>query len=219
MNTPSSISDNISLIAEPKFSEYASYLIESYIENEPLLIVVAEHSIGGCRLQELKGVDDALEAAEADPAKRVLLVSTLSLHTVLKMKQDLGLFLQLPNAFFARLPFESKKIGLVKTDFTDEMKAAAAKSIADLVHRLNHTTEKHLHNSEEAIGDVLVQRNTEVNRVKSHLLELRNLAGKAFIVELKKLCSELPIKPVMPGKEISGVYCDIEGTLLIDGVI
>ncbi len=217
MNTPSRISDNISLIAEPSFSEYASYLIGSYTDNEPLMIVVAEHSIGGCALSEFKGIADALEAAEADLTQKVLLISTLQLSTLLLQNTDLALFLRLPNAFFARLPFA--KITFEKAEYTDVMKAQAVKSLTNLVRTLNHATEKHLHDNGEVIDQMLMQRNAQVKRIQSHFPELHNLTGKDFITELKRISTELPIKKAMPGKEISGVYCDIEGTLLIDGAV
>ena len=213
-----SISDNIAVIAEPQFAQYISGIAHTYTDEKKLLIVLADRKLSQseCRTN-LNGVTDALAHAESDAQQQVLLLSILPLEYVLEKKEDFALFLQLPNTFFGRIPLT--QITLEKEVDADVIKMGVIKSLAGLLRTLNHTTEKYLNADEDTIHGILAQRSVEVKRAQAHFSELQGLTGKEFITELKKLCTILPIQQAMPGKEISGVYCDIEGTLLIDGAI
>jgi hypothetical protein len=219
MNISSSISDRIAVIAEPQFAQYMSGIATTYINEKPLLIVLAERKLTDSEhRQSCNGVRDALEHAEANAEQNVLLLSFFKLELLIQRKEDTALFLQLPNAFFAELPMKAELV-LEKHDNTDEVRKIAGKALASLVFALNHTTEKYVGATEESVAAMLAERAAEVKRVQTYFPELRNLSGKAFITELKKLRDALPVAEAMPGKEIAGVYCDIEGTLLIDGVL
>ena len=213
-----SISDNIAVIAEPQFAQYISGIAHTYTDEKKLLIVLADRKLSQseCRTN-LNGVTDALAHAESDAQQQVLLLSILPLEYVLEKKEDFALFLQLPNTFFGRIPLT--QITLEKEVDADVIKMGVIKSLAGLLRTLNHTTEKYLNADEDTIHGILAQRSVEVKRAQAHFSELQGLTGKEFITELKKLCTILPIQQVMPGKEISGVYCDIEGTLLVGGSI
>ncbi len=218
MDHSSRISDKITLIAEPAFAQYISGIARTYTNEKSLLIVLADRKISMSEKRTaLNGVAEALAQAEANAEQNVLLLSTYALEYILEKKEDFALFLQLPNAFFGRIPLT--ELTLEKKGDVDAVKAAAVKGLAGLLSVLNHTTEKYLNGNEDAINRILTERIVEVKRVQAHFSELQGLSGKGFITELKKLCMLIPIKQAMPGKEIFGVYCDIEGTLLIDGAI
>lgn len=219
MNIPSSISDRIAVIAEPQFAQYMSGIATTYTNEKPLLIVLAERKLTDSEnRQSCNGVRDALEHAEANAEQNVLLLSFFKLEQLVQRKEDTALFLQLPNAFFAELPMKAELV-LERHDNTDEVRKIAGKALASLVFALNHTTEKYFSATEELVVAMLTERAAEVKRAQTYFPELRDLSGKAFITELKKLRDALPVAEAMPGKEIVGVYCDIEGTLLIDGVL
>lgn len=217
MNIPHPISDRIQVISEPEFAQTIAPIAHTYAGDKPLLIVLAERKMTSNELrQNCNGVDEAHTHAMEKPEQNVLLVSFFTPQQLKKQKPETALFLQLENAFFAQIPL-GKKIALTKnTDGHDQ--SIAANALVRMVSTLNHTTQKYLDSTEESIADTLAIRLIEVKRVQTYFPELQNLSAKAFITELKKLNDRLLVTEVMPGKEIPGVYCDIEGTLLVDGI-
>lgn len=211
------ISEQVSVLAESGFVNHISAIVNTYQGERQLAIFLAEHSLDGPR-DHFNGISQALHYAKAHPEEDILLLSFLAVEDFLRINNHkIPLLLSLPNCFFDRLPLN--KISLNGYQNNETIKQRTGKSLDVIVSSLNHTTYRHLNDSEESIRSALVERAEQVEILRHYFSELRHLEGREFISKLKDLNDEILIEEVMAGQDIFGVYCDIEGTLLINDML
>ena len=208
----------VQVIAEQNFVQYIAGISATYAEEKDLIIVLAERKLNEQeKRSELNGILPALELAEMNPEKNILLASFLGLEEILKMKEEFALFLSLDNSFFLQLPI--LELSLERVKLPDKFKEFTIKAIANMLVKLDHNLARYLVFPEEKIEIQILNKKSELERAKRYFPELRGLSGRDLIRQLSKLRMSLPIFQLMKDREISGVYCDIEGTLLVDGVL
>ena len=216
-----SISSLISVIAEKteNFVAHIIGLISTYKEEKPLLIVLAEHKLyAGSELDAFKGIGDALEQADSNPEQNVLLCSFMPKQDLLDIDPDFSLFMKMPNAYFSQLPLFSLRLS--KEAISGEMKIKASEAAAGFISRLNHDLAKYLHeNDSSVVNEAISKKEATIKMAKKYFPELLELTGRDLILKIVSICNNLKVEPVMLGKEIRGVYCDVEGTLLSKGIV
>ncbi len=178
-------------------------------------IICNENKIGGNHLQNCHGVTIALEILRREPKAKVVLYGVLPMEYIRKRKPEIDVVLKHENARFIEMPFTPEAFGNVFRTAKDvptpvyTVSDEAKKYLSHIFHDLKYVPSW---DSPEAYGNTKFQSIME--KVKEYF---PSLAGEepVVIIEFLKSVSDSR-EEVMKGVRLSGVYCDIEGTLLVD---
>ncbi len=198
--------------------------IKAHIETIPnkedlrgIYIIDAEYIADLNHYSNFEGVDQALKILKKDPQAKIVLTSIMSLKGVQKRKPEIDVVLKYENVRFT----DVIKMGLeLPTIFQKRPEYTA-------VYTLSNVVEQELRSIFHTMGKVEDWNNPEKNnkkwfneglkKVREYFPSLQNATTdeiKAFLADVSSKREE-----VMKGQELDGVYCDVEGTLIVEGQI
>jgi hypothetical protein len=173
-----------------------------------LTVVVVENKAGGHYLQDCHGVTMAIELLRENPSQRIILSGVMPLAMVLKKKPELGLLLGRDNIRFLELPYSIDQfIDIWKDVPTNRTTASAIQKytngiIGVILHGMKVADPKHPQNGNEQSMVARALSEASDNEVLDFLQE-----AAARREEVRK------------GEYLEGVFCDCEGTIIVDGNI
>lgn len=182
-------------------------------------IVVAENDLDGHFLQECYGVTIAMSILRSNPKAKVVLWGFLPLEFVRIRKPEVDLMLKYENAHFLRAPmldeelrlvFQSKNKNILIGDYT--VSQESQKYLSEIFHDLKYVKDwSNPAESERAMFE------KSLKKACDYFPTLNNMSTEEILSFLKSVSGSR--EEVMKGEKITGVYCDIEGTILVDGVL
>lgn len=186
-------------------------------------VVALETTLDGNHLQDCYGTEIALRILKENPDKLVVCIGFLPLDFVRKQNYLIDIVLQYPNAFFVQLPLNQEsfleafeKAKKQKPELLSEINSGeaswkyASDAISKAVHDLKVEDPRNPKNDYERDTVRKV-----VEDVRDVFPSLENTSDDEVIDFIYETNSQR--REVMKGEEIQGVYCDIEGTLLVYG--
>ena len=179
-------------------------------------MICIENSADGHYLQEGYGITIAMNALRKDPKAKILLYGVLPMAYLRKQKPEIDIVLKHDNVRLMEIPFRFEDLGtvfqkskeLVAGGYT--VSDEAGKYLGTIFHDLRYVPNW---DSAEAYGNTKFQSIME--KVKDYFPGFTESTPEAIIEFLKSVSDAR--KEVMKGVKISGVYCDVEGTILVEG--
>ena len=179
-------------------------------------IIVVENSANNHRLEECYGITIAMEMLRKNPDAKVILYGVLSLNYLQTKKPEIDVVLKYENARFILLPFTMEKIAdIFKSNNTVDLKYTVTdevrKKLGVINHSLSHVKNINNPNPGYEVGEI----DSAIHMTKEYFPAVSNFTNSEVLEFLKSVSADR--KEIMKGQEILGVYCDTEGTILVDG--
>jgi len=182
--------------------------------------IAVENSIDGHYLQHFFGVTIALNILRETPNAKILLYCFCPPEFVRTKKPELDLVLSYSNAYLLEAPIDPKDFQKVfhtekkiksKGEYTASQEAE--KYLSQIFHDI-----KYVQNWENATDESDDPKLAKVMKLTKEYFPALSTASVTQIIDfLQSNSKTLSRTEVMKGQKLSGVYCDIEGTILIDG--
>ena len=180
-------------------------------------IICIENKSDNHKLQDFYGVTLALNVLREKAKAKILLYHVNPLSYITHQKPEIGLVLKHDNVFILEAPFTMEMLQNVFTSpkpvietsyaITDEM----GKYLSRLFHDL-----KYVKGWDESPVPAEDGRFVKIMQLaKSYFPTLKEKSDAEIVTFLKETKVDRPL--VMKGRYLEGVYCDVEGTLLVDG--
>lgn len=197
--------------------------IKSEIDNLPnaedfrnAYIIMAENDSDNNYLQSCYGVTLAINALRKDNHAKVILCSFLQIEFCRNKKPEIDLVLKHDNAYFLKLlsgvtfgfenVFQSKK-PVVSGVYTASQEAQKYLSI--IFHDLNYVKDWN-----NPVDHERGMYERTLAKIRDYFPALGNATPKEIFEFLESVSDSR--EEVMKGKRIAGVYCDVEGTILVN---
>lgn len=185
----------------------------------PTHIILAENDINGNYLQVCYGVTIAIDILRKDPNAKVILYSFLPIEFVRKQKPEIDLVLKHQNAYWIKegapfseeqlsKVFETGKLYAIPGQYTATHEAQ--KYLSHIFHDIKYV--KNWETNPAVEDQVKFQKC--MNLIRDYFPSFVNATDTEIVKFLQTVSESRP--EVMKGQRITGVYCDVEGTLLID---
>ena len=164
-----------------------------------------------------RGVDIAEKLLSEDDSRKIVLYSFLPILYVSKEVPKLALLLDKENVHFLQLPFTTKDIvGSLSKETKYEIEPGLLVDVQQglvnyEISKILHDVKK-IHVAEDVINEDPSRVAYAVKRAKEYFSTLKDATDKEVFQFL--LATRNNMEEVMKGKNIQGVFCDIEGTLL-----
>ncbi len=224
------ISETLNILVGNRYLEENAFLsnaIKSEIDNLPntedfrdSYIIMAENDADGNHLQFCYGVTLALNVLRKDPHAKVILCSFLPIEVCRNQKPEIDFVLKHENAYFLKMTprfpaptlgfenvFQSKK-EVMSGNYTATQEAN--KYLSTIFHDLRYV--KDWDNPADNERDMYEKALTKARDYFPTL----NTATPQEIFEFLKSVSDSR-EEVMKDEKIAGVYCDVEGTIFVEG--
>lgn len=179
-------------------------------------IICAENDINGNYLQSCYGVTIAIDILRKDQNAKVILYSFLPSEFIRKQKPEIDLVLKHQNAFFMEAPFAKEKLaGIFKTDKSEMIgdytaMDEAQKYLSQIFHDI-----KYVKNWEtNPVPEDQAKFQKCMSLVRDYFPSFVDATDTEIVKFLQSVSESRP--EVMKDQKLSGVYCDVEGTLLVD---
>lgn len=233
MNTTMTVSDSLNFLLDEQ-TEYLKKEISEVIEKSPnaedfreATFIFAESSRDSKSLQSIYGVELALDILRKNPKAKVILMSTFEIKTLRHLNDKIDLVMKYDNSrFFCHLRDKEEFAKELQILFQEpkperhisefDVSKVAQNSLSHILHDLNYVENWQ---QPAKIGEQKLDRFKEcMQKAKNYFPGLCDCSDEEvvdFLITAKKSMTER--KKVMSGEKISGVYCDVEGTLLCDG--
>lgn len=179
-------------------------------------MICIENTADGNFLQNAYGVTIAMNMLRKDPSARILLYGVLPMEYLRKRKPEIDIVLKHENVRLIEIPFtlealatvfqKPKEVLVEGYTVTDEAK----KYLSQIFHDIKYVPNWQ---SPEAYGNTKFLSIME--KVKDYFPGFA-ASDPAVIVEFLKSVSDSR-EEVMKGVKLPGVYCDVEGTILVEG--
>lgn len=179
-------------------------------------MICIENSADNNFLQNAYGVTIAMNMLRKDPKARILLYGVLPMQYLRKRRPEIDIVLKHENVRLMEMPFtlealanvfqKPKEVLVEGYTVTDEAK----KYLSEIFHDIKYIPNWE---SPEVYGNTKFQSIME--KVKGYFPSFV-ASDSAVIVEFLKSVSDSR-EEVMKGIKLSGVYCDVEGTILVEG--
>jgi hypothetical protein len=179
-------------------------------------IIVVENSTNNHKLQQCYGIEIALEMLRKDPATKVILYGFLPIEYLQAKKPEIDIVLKYENARFIRAPFtmedfadifnQKNTIELTYT-ITDEIR----RKLGVINHSLGHVKDISNPKPGYEVGEIA----SAIQMTKEYFPAVHHFSDLEVLQFLKSVSADR--EEIMKGQEISGVYCDVEGTILVNG--
>jgi hypothetical protein len=200
-------------------------LLESDIDLTPLLdttIIAVENTLNGRRLSEHTGIDIAYEILIKEPNRKIILYSPVQIEFLLKKKPNLKIILGKPNVRLMESPFSPKNMVLVfetKNFEIDplETKDALSEELRGHLSSIWHDLRKASDPLNPGTGwqaDIVALGFQRAKEIFPMLIDKDNAFILNFLEEISSIREE-----VRKGESLSGIFCDIEGTLFSNGIL
>jgi hypothetical protein len=179
-------------------------------------IICVENSANGNHLQSCYGVTIAMDILRKNPEAKVILYGFLPMKFIRTKTPEIDIVLKHQNAFWMEAPFAKESLMKIFKSDKSEMigdytvTREAQKYLSHIFHDI-----KYVKNWETnpAVEDQAKFQKC-MNLVKDRFPSFVNATDTEIVKFLQSVSESRP--EVMKGQKISGVYCDVEGTLLID---
>lgn len=179
-------------------------------------VICVENNAFGHKLQHCHGVTIALDWLRKNPKAKVVLYGALPMEYLRLRKPEIDIVLKHDNARFIEMPFAleafasifTKRAEVSSTEYkvTDEVQKYLSVIFHDLRYVPNWDTAA-------AYADQKFQSTME--KVRDYFPSFAQSEPSAIIEFLKSVSDSR--EEVMKGVKLSGVYCDVEGTILVEG--
>ncbi len=214
---------NITIIPEMSWSK--SYIDAINASNHPdikildnLTVVVVENRANNAMLQHCTGITMAIDFLRNNPDKKILLSGILPIEMVRKQKPEVDILLKNKNVRFLELPYSIEDtINIWKESSTFSVDSTAITTynrsiITMILHCLKVADPKQPRDSHE---ESMV--NEAVLKAKNYFPYLTSLSNDKILDFLLEASAGREL--VRKGEYLEGVFCDIEGTLIVNGNI
>lgn len=179
-------------------------------------IFSVENTADGHNYSDCYGVDMALNILRKDPSAKIVMYAFLGENAIRKMKPSLDIVLKHENVYLVGAPFTSETLQNVfqsKREYAVDLGAVTKEVqhyIVEILHALNYVKDwEHPQPHEESS----IERGVKL--AKKYFPDLSEKSNTEIFSFLRSVSTDR--EEVMKGKEVNGVFCDIEGTILIDG--
>ncbi len=179
-------------------------------------IICAENNTDGHFMQNFYGVQIALSILRENPKAKIVLFHYSQLNLLIKHAPAIGLVNKHENVYLIRY-WDIKKLGdifsqikpAIETGYTtiDETN----KYLRQLFHNLSHVYDL----SQTELPKNNPRFDVIMANARSYFPGLKEKTDAEIVTFLKETKVERPL--VKKGEYLDGVYCDAEGTLLVDG--
>lgn len=218
---PSNILDSIKFHVSEKYKGGYELIIKKIIATLDNIqdfanayFIDLENDTNGHHLQDCYGVDIALEILHTDPNATIIMYSFLPFDKVHDKKPNIDIALRHDNVYWFRTPMSAEDLANIKnckkTVGTYTMNDEVRKQIGSIMHTFSHI---------KNWGDPNNYERSEIQKgiaeTKKFFPSLKDETDENVIAFIKKVSADRP--ELMKGLKINGVYCDVEGTVLIDG--
>jgi hypothetical protein len=178
-------------------------------------IILAENDINNNTLQSCYGVTLALNILRKNPNTKIILFGILPIEQIRKVQPTLDIVLKYENVYFFNcIPNELRNLTFEKNQNSGDYTVSqeANKYIMEILH-----TMKYVANWNNPANENERSRIAQgIERTKKYFPVLENASNEEIFVFLEKTVVREEVKK---GEFLPGVYCDVEGTLLVDGKI
>ncbi len=181
-------------------------------------MICIENSANGNHLQNAYGVTIAMNMLRKEPNAKILLYGVLPMEYLRRKKPEIDIVLKHDNVRLMEIPFrfedlatafqKPNEVSMQGYTATDEAK----KYISHIFHDLKYVPNW---DTPAAYGNAKFQSIME--KVKEYFPSFAQ-CEPAIIIEFLKSVSDSR-EEVMKGVKLSGVYCDVEGTVLVEGKV
>lgn len=227
MITEEEVLETITIIcsSEDVVTEMKRSLAESGINITPLqdtTIIAVENTLNGALMQDFSGIDMAHNMLIDEPSKKIILYHVTPIAFLRQRKPRLDIILAKPNVRLLEMPFPVKTMvnafELPNTEVDPQAtKNALNEYIRGQLSGIWHDIKKASDPLNPAQG---WQAEMVAKGIQTAKESFPMLADKdnAFIVKFLEEISTIR-EEVRKGEELSGVFCDIEGTLFTNGTL
>ncbi len=185
-------------------------------------IIMVENTLNGAKLQQFTGVTIAMRLIVQDPNKKILLYSASPLWLIRQRQKDVDILLAKPNVRHIEVPCSVEDMAEL---FEQKSKKADTEQAANaMADRARRELGGIWHDIKKAKNPFAPQGDYEKQMVASGIARAKEsfpmLATKddesvlRFLEEVSGVREE-----VMKGNRLTGLFCDMEGTLFSNGVL
>lgn len=188
------------------------------------IMVMLEMKKGGSALQDFVGIEEAKKLLVQNPDKKILMFSCLPQDFFTERFTDFRVLLAKDNVRFIDL-HNISNIEKMNSVFDGGENEDINETDASIVEMSNQDMIRFFGSMEHSLmGDRIkspYNRKLVEGQVKERFPSMKDLSQEEVINFVLKTHEELKFQrpEVMKGEKIEGVFCDIEGTLLIDGEV
>lgn len=223
METATKVSETITVIAGTTDNNHELVQqIKSRFDELPnaeefagLYVIAVENGTQGHNLQDCMGVAMALDILRKNAKAKILLYHWTQIEFVQQRRPELDIVLRHENVRIAEAPLTGKMETLFKepnkvTPGTFTVADQARRDLSHIFHDMkyvkdwNNPTEVERHRFDPSI-----------EYVRTHFPVMAEASLEEILEFLRSVSDSRP-EP-MKGQRIEGVYCDVEGTILVDG--
>lgn len=185
-------------------------------------MIAVENTIDGAKMQSCTGVKIAHDIIKKEPNKRIILYSVTQLEYVRLKQKDIDILLAMPNVRHIEEPCSIE--GMVALFEQTTNQATAEQAATAMAEHVRGQLSGIWHDTRKAKNPFAPQGDYEKQMVASGIARAKEsfpmLATKddesvlRFLEEVSGVREE-----VMKGNRLTGLFCDMEGTLFSNGVL
>lgn len=215
----------LSVIGDSSYVDYfknmealKSFLSDTSREIKETVIVLAE--LDKENRTGFTGVPVALSYAYENPTHSVVLTSFMPALELSKIVKEFNFFAILDNAYFERLPMSMSHLDKLfkQVPVSGEV---LNNSLVQLIREVDHIIKPMLEsdNADTSINNIARSKKLVFKILTKYYPTLEGLSGRELGVRINELSDGFDRPQVMKGHKLSGVFCDIEGTLVKDQIV